>query len=72
MAVKILKSTFEKLVEGTNHIRAEIAVDSSSDLTTTIGGQVLTAGSIAWDISTGNFYGLDSTGTWRKQGGEQA
>ena len=69
MAVKILKSTFEKLVEGTNYIRAEIAVDSSSDLTTTIGGQVLTAGSIAWDISTGNFYGLDSSGSWHKQGG---
>lgn len=47
MAVKILKSTFEKLVDGTNHIRAEIAVDSSSDLTTTVGGQTLTAGSIA-------------------------
>ncbi len=69
MAVKVLRSTVEKIVDGVNQIRAEIMVDSSSDLTTTIGAGTLTAGSIAWDVSTGNFYGLDSDGSWHKQGG---
>lgn len=68
MAVKVLRSYFEKIVNGVNYVRAEIAVDSSSDLTTTVGAGTLTAGSIAWDVSTGDFYGLDSDGTWHKQG----
>lgn len=68
MAVKVLRSYFEKIVNGVNYVRAEIAVDSSSDLTTTIGAGTLTAGSIAWDISTGDFYGLGSDGTWHKYG----
>ena len=68
MAVKVLRSTIDRIVDGVNQVRAEIIVDSSSDLTTTIGAGTLTAGSIAWDVSTGDFYGLDSDGTWHKQG----
>ena len=68
MAVTVLKSEITGIVNGVNKLRAEIMVDSSSDLTTTVGAGTLTAGSIAWDVSTGDFYGLDSDGTWHKQG----
>lgn len=72
MAVKILSVVQESttIVEGSPvyNARAEIAVDNVSDLTTTLNDYVFTAGSIAWDISTGDFYGLNSSGTWVKQG----
>ena len=68
MAVTVLQSVITGFENGVNKLRAEIMVDSSSDLTTTVGAGTLTAGSIAWDVSTGDFYGLDSDGTWHKQG----
>ena len=52
------------------HIRAEISVGSSSELDTQTGNYVFTDGSIAWDISTGDFYGL-SGGEWINQSGAQ-
>ncbi len=70
MAIKVLNSTHEKMVGKTNYIRAEIIVDSAAELPTEINGNVLTMGSIAWDISTGDFYGLDGSGTWHNQNGE--
>lgn len=70
MAIKVLNSTHEKTVGKVNYIRAEIIVDSAAELPAEINGNVLTMGSIAWDISTGDFYGLDSTGTWHNQTGE--
>lgn len=66
--IKILSSVTETIREGVNYIRADIAVDSASDLTVEFASFHFTMGSIAWDISTGDFYGLDSTGTWTKQG----
>ena len=45
---------------------AEISVASSSELATSNGNYIFTEGSIAWDISTGDFYGLEG-GTWHKQ-----
>lgn len=66
--VKIISSVHEKIVGKTNYIRAEIIVDSASELPTEINGNVLTMGSIAWDISTGDFYALKSNGEWVKQG----
>lgn len=64
MAIKFIETTFEK----TNTARVEIAVDSASELVTEYKGIAFTQGSIAWDISTGDFYGLDSNGNWNKQG----
>lgn len=56
-------------------VRAELDIDSASDLPAADGidGMLLFQGSIAWDISTGDFYGLQSDGTWKKQfgGGEE-
>lgn len=54
--------------------RLEIDVDSASDLPAAddIDGILLYQGSIAWDISTGDFYGLRSDGTWYKQDGTGA
>lgn len=69
MAIKFIEVTYEKLNGNNNHARVEMAVDSSSDLTTSHKGITFTQGSIAWDVSTGDFYGLDSSGTWHKQGG---
>lgn len=69
MAMKILSYHFEKLVGDKTYIRADIAVDSASELTSEHGNYVFTAGSIGWDISTGDFYAEDSSGNWHKQGG---
>jgi hypothetical protein len=51
-------------------VRAEIDCDTSSDIPAynAVPGRELVMGSIAWDISTGDFYGLDSSGEWVKQG----
>ena len=60
-----------KEVDGTviSCVRAEIDCDTADDLPAVdcIQGCELIAGSIAWDISTGDFYGLGSDGTWKKQ-----
>lgn len=59
-------------VRDKNTARAEIFVDSTAALATSV--QInnetltLTTGSIAWDVSTGDFYGLVNT-TWHKQDG---
>lgn len=71
MAIHILKKEdcgSELGVNSTFYIRAELAIDSAEDLATSCGGNVFVTGSIAWDISTGDFYGL-SGDTWYKQGG---
>jgi hypothetical protein len=52
---------------------AELNCDTSSDLPAVDGlsGRILAQGSIAWDIATGDFYGLNSSGTWVNQSGEE-
>lgn len=56
-------------------IRADIACDTDDDIPDydDIEGIELDMGSLAWDISTGNLYGLDSSHQWILQtgGGEQ-
>jgi len=54
-------------------IIGELNVDSSADLPAydAIPGFILAQGSIAWDISTGDFYGLNSSGVWIKQTGSE-
>lgn len=50
---------------------AEIIVSSTSDLATTDGSVVFTDGSIAWNVTTGDFYGLYN-GVWYNQDGSGA
>lgn len=69
--ITIMKQIFlryegEKSVE-----RMEICVDTASDLPTvnSIAGCKIAQGSIAWDVSTGDFYGMSSAGEWVNQSG---
>ncbi|MBR1864510.1 MAG: hypothetical protein IJ806_10530 [Ruminococcus sp.] len=50
-------------------VRAELCVDSAAELPgkNDISGRTLAAGSLAWDISAGRFYGMKSDGTWVDQ-----
>jgi len=54
--------------------RVELCVDSASELPAVdaFDNMLLAQGSIAWDVSTGDFYGLGSDGTWYKQDGTGA
>lgn len=73
MAVKIISSRSEGLKNGKNYIRAEIVADSVSDLTVEgIGNYHFTFGSIAWVVGSAEWYGLDSSGNWVKQGDSSA
>lgn len=56
------------------HIIAEMHVDSSSELPSRdhFANFIIEMGSIAHDISTGDFYSMDSTGTWYNQDGSGA
>lgn len=75
---KIIKSAFVEFKqiedEKINVIRAEIICDSASDLpdADSIDGIELSAGSIAWVIDSGAFYGLSSEGVWYNQDGSGA
>lgn len=69
MAAKIISSRSEGLKNGKNYIRAEIVADSVSDLTVEgISNYHFTFGSIAWVVDTAEWYGLDSSENWVKQG----
>lgn len=65
--IKILALHSEGITDGKINARCEISVASSSELATETDNTVFTEGSIAWDISTGDFYGL-AGGSWVKQG----
>lgn len=73
--LSIRKSTFIRFDNGKSVERLELALDSAADLpaaengTVIIDGRVAAQGSIAWDISTGDFYGLNSSGEWINQNG---
>lgn len=69
MAVKIISSRSEGMKDGKNYMRAEIVADSVSDLTVEgISNYHFTFGSIAWVVGSAEWYGLDSSGNWVKQG----
>lgn len=55
-------------------VKAELDCDTAADLPAVDGldGRELLMGSIAWDISTGDFYALGSDGSWYKQDGTGA
>lgn len=54
--------------------RVELCVDSASELpaVNAFDSMLMFQGSVAWDVSTGDFYGLGSDGTWYKQDGTGA
>ena len=52
-------------------IRAEISVESESELVAETDNYVFADGSIAWAITTGKFYGI-SGGVWYAQDGSGA
>jgi hypothetical protein len=54
--------------------RFEISVNSASELPAKDGGipgAIIDEGSIAWDIDTGDFYGMKESGVWKKQGDDE-
>lgn len=65
-----IRSFISELAAG--HVCAEISVSSPSELAVQHGEYTFTEGSIAWDISTGDFYGLAADGSWYKQDGSGA
>ena len=68
----ILLREYAEVLSGDNkkHIVAEFSVDRSSELPSQEYGEYfLHMGSIAHDVSTGDFYALDSSGTWHIQSG---
>lgn len=67
--LSIRESKFIKFDEGVCVERMELELDSVSDLPEAdfMEGHLLYQGSIAHDISTGDFYCIDSEGTWYNQ-----
>ena len=65
----ILKEKFVSFDEGLSVVIAELAVDSKTELPTESGieGRKLSPASLAWEISTGEFYGFGSDGKWVNQ-----
>ena len=65
----ILKEKFMSFDDPNAVIIAELAVDSKTELPEADGieGRILSQGTLAWEISTGDFYGLKSNGTWVNQ-----
>ena len=74
LMISIKSEDFKYYSNGVSTVRADIIVDSAEELPDIddISGRILFQGSIAWDISTGDFYALTSTGEWINQssGGE--
>ena len=71
MAYAVMSRKFLQYENELSVERMEICVDAASDLPTvnSITGCMIAQGSIAWDVSTGDFYGMSSTGDWVNQSG---
>ena len=69
--ISIIKEKFICFDNSKSVVLAEICVDSAEELPNADGitGRILVQGSLAWDISTGDFYGLNSSGEWINQTG---
>ena len=67
--VTILKERFRSFEDSKSVVVAELAVDAKTDLPVPSGisGRILSHGTLAWEITTGDFYGLGSDGKWVKQ-----
>lgn len=57
---------------GKNYQQMELDLDNAEELPNAeyIKEHNMCQGSIAWDISTGDFYALNGSNEWIKQGGE--
>ncbi len=71
MAYAVMSRKFLQYENELSVERMEICVDTASDLPTvnSITGCKIAQGSIAWDVSTGDFYGMSSAGDWINQSG---
>ena len=71
MAYAVMSRKFLRYENELSVERMEICVDAASDLPTvnSITGCKIAQGSISWDVSTGDFYGMTSTGEWINQSG---
>ena len=67
--LKIRNFEVERLNSEGLFVRAEISVSDTSELATMSGDYTFVEGSVAWDISSGDFYGLNSSGEWINQNG---
>lgn len=69
--LSVINEKFIRFEDERAIVIAEIRVDSSDELpeADALSGRMLAQGSLAWDISTGNFYALKSTGEWVNQTG---
>ncbi len=69
--ISIIKEKFIRFDNSKSVVLAEICVDTAEELPNANGitGRILVQGSLAWDISTGDFYGLNSSGEWINQTG---
>ena len=68
MYMVILKEQLITMEDGKAVCRAEIAVDTAEELVNiSFTDRTLSAGSLAWDISSGDIYGLNSQGEWKIQ-----
>lgn len=67
--VTILKEKFRSFEDSKSVVVAELAVDAKTDLPVPSGisGRILSHGTLAWEITTGDFYGLGSDGKWVNQ-----
>ncbi|MBP5377998.1 MAG: hypothetical protein J6Y64_00465 [Ruminococcus sp.] len=72
--ITVRESKFIKFENGVSVEIIEIDIGSASELPTPdfIDGKYLYQGSIAHDVSTGDFYCIDSEGTWYNQDGSGA
>lgn len=72
--VTVRDRIFIRYDNGVCYERVELEIDSAEELPEAdfITGYSLYQGSLAHDISTGQFYALDSTGTWYAQDGSGA
>ena len=72
--ISVRDRVFIRYENGICYCRAELDIDAAEDLPAAdyFGTSRLYQGSLAHDISTGDFYALDSTGTWYAQDGSGA
>ena len=65
----ILKEKFRSFDGERSLVIAELAVDTKTELPTSEGveGSVISHGTIAWEISTGDLYGFGGDGKWVNQ-----
>ena len=67
--ITIRNSTFIKFDDEVSVERMELDIDSATELPEAddFEGRLIAQGSIAWDITNGEFYGMDSSGEWHNQ-----